>query len=106
MPACCLASYVWERRSTSKGTEAAPYAHVVPSTMYRWIKDGRVRATKIGGRWYIRRQAIKQLVEKAPPLSKGKRERLQLLFRGGLAPQMRKAPGGTRGQIRHELPES
>ena len=36
------------------GTEAAPYARVHPSTLYRWIKDGRIPAHKVGGRWYVR----------------------------------------------------
>ena len=33
------------------GTEAAPIARVVPSTVYRWIKDGLLPATKINNRW-------------------------------------------------------
>lgn len=44
------------------GTEAAPYARVNASTMYRWIKLGRVRATKVGGRWYIRREDLDALL--------------------------------------------
>ena len=44
------------------GTEAAPYARVHPSTLYRWIKDGTVRATKIHGRWYISREDLDALL--------------------------------------------
>ena len=33
------------------GTEAAPYARVNTSTVYRWIRLGRVRAWRRGKRW-------------------------------------------------------
>lgn len=35
------------------GTEAASRARVHHSTLYRWIREGRVRANKVGGRWYV-----------------------------------------------------
>ncbi len=44
------------------GVEAARYARAHPSTVYRWIKDGRVRATKVGGRWYVRRDDLDKLL--------------------------------------------
>jgi excisionase family DNA binding protein len=44
------------------GTEAALYARVHPSTLYRWIKQGRVRATKLGGRWYVCRDDLDKLL--------------------------------------------
>ncbi len=44
------------------GTRAASYANVVPSTIYRWIKDGLVPATKVGNRWYIRREDLDALL--------------------------------------------
>jgi excisionase family DNA binding protein len=44
------------------GTEAGSYARVNTSTMYRWIRLGRVRATKVGGRWYMRRADLDALL--------------------------------------------
>ena len=34
-----------------------------PRTIYRWIKNSKLRAKKVGKKWYIAEEAIKELIE-------------------------------------------
>lgn len=38
--------------------EAARYLRIHRGTLYRWISEGRIRATKVGQRWYVAREDL------------------------------------------------
>lgn len=42
--------------------EATRYARVTTNSLYRWIRAGRLPATKLGGRWRIHREHLDQLL--------------------------------------------
>ena len=43
-------------------TEAAALLGIKPCTVRAWIKGGKVRATKIGGRWRVAEDDLKRQV--------------------------------------------
>ena len=43
--------------------EVAKYLRVHEMTAYRWIRDRRLPAFKIGGRWRVRRVTLESYIE-------------------------------------------
>jgi excisionase family DNA binding protein len=44
------------------GAKAAAHAGIHPSTLYKWIADGKVRAAKFCGIWYVRVEDLDRLM--------------------------------------------
>ena len=47
--------------------EVAAYLRVKPSTVYKWAKDGRVPAAKVGRLWRFDREEIEAWVKSRKP---------------------------------------
>ncbi len=41
--------------------ETAGSLHITKATLYKLIRDGRVPARKVGGKWRVTREAIEEL---------------------------------------------
>jgi excisionase family DNA binding protein len=48
-------------RYVNGGTDAAAYTGLHPATIYRHIKEKRIRAVKLGGVWWVLREDLDKL---------------------------------------------
>ena len=46
-----------------RGREAAKMLHISMKTLKNWIKSGYIRGKKIGGRWYIESDSLRELLK-------------------------------------------
>lgn len=43
--------------------EVSEFLNVSVRTLYTYIKTGRLKATKIGGKWIVKEQSLQDLIE-------------------------------------------
>lgn len=51
--------------------DIAEYMDVHPMTIYKYVKQGKIPAFKIGASWRIRKDSIKKWMEESEKLRKG-----------------------------------
>ena len=56
-------SYLLRKGHLLMVPEVARKLHKDPSTIRRWIYEGRIDAIRVGGRWYVVRDAVDNLLE-------------------------------------------
>lgn len=63
--------------------EVAKLLHKSPACVRQWILDGKLAATQIGGRYYVKRAdaeaKITRVIPKARPLTKTERKRREMV---------------------------
>jgi excisionase family DNA binding protein len=50
-------------RTAYKLSEVRAALNIGRSTMYRWIKNGKLEVTRLGGRSFVKREALKGLMD-------------------------------------------
>lgn len=56
-------------RTAYKLSEVRAALNIGRSTMYRWIKDGKIEVTQLCGRSFVKREALNGLLDATPQVS-------------------------------------
>ena len=51
-----------ESRDVMTPKQVAEYLQLHPMTIYRYIKEGKIPAAKIGGRYHIKKETVEKLL--------------------------------------------
>jgi excisionase family DNA binding protein len=53
-------------RTAYKLSEVREALNIGRTTMYRWIKEGKIEVTRLGGRSFVKRESLKGLLDQEP----------------------------------------